>query len=121
MAVCFFFQAEDGIRDVAVTGVQTCALPISKIPLLQVDEIEVDEGGISALYGSSAMAGAIDLTTRRPSSALVDVEGLWGTKGTGQMDLFVGDRRGRVTYSLRHQLFRTRRIISPSALLRVPR
>src|SRR2546429_6378479 len=26
--MCFFFQAEDGIRDVAVTGVQTCALPI---------------------------------------------------------------------------------------------
>src|SRR5687768_17878445 len=30
----FFFQAEDGIRDVAVTGVQTCALPISPAPLL---------------------------------------------------------------------------------------
>src|SRR2546422_3256496 len=28
----FFFQAEDGIRDVAVTGVQTCALPISRPP-----------------------------------------------------------------------------------------
>src|SRR2546429_1831017 len=27
--IIFFFQAEDGIRDVAVTGVQTCALPIS--------------------------------------------------------------------------------------------
>ena len=26
--VGFFFQAEDGIRDVAMTGVQTCALPI---------------------------------------------------------------------------------------------
>src|ERR1019366_4888124 len=26
--VCFFFQAEDGIRDWSVTGVQTCALPI---------------------------------------------------------------------------------------------
>src|SRR5258708_19132054 len=25
---CFFFQAEDGIRDDLVTGVQTCALPI---------------------------------------------------------------------------------------------
>src|SRR6185437_4283721 len=25
---CFFFQAEDGIRDKLVTGVQTCALPI---------------------------------------------------------------------------------------------
>src|SRR5688500_19175632 len=30
MLVCFFFfQAEDGIRDYKVTGVQTCALPIS--------------------------------------------------------------------------------------------
>src|SRR2546422_3244212 len=28
----FFFQAEDGIRDVAVTGVQTCALPIWEGP-----------------------------------------------------------------------------------------
>src|SRR2546422_1390629 len=31
----FFFQAEDGIRDVAVTGVQTCALPISETFPLQ--------------------------------------------------------------------------------------
>src|SRR2546430_7913964 len=29
MCLCFFFQAEDGIRDLTVTGVQTCALPIS--------------------------------------------------------------------------------------------
>src|SRR2546427_8302322 len=28
----FFFQAEDGIRDLTVTGVQTCALPISDQP-----------------------------------------------------------------------------------------
>src|SRR2546423_15615457 len=27
-SICFFFQAEDGIRDKLVTGVQTCALPI---------------------------------------------------------------------------------------------
>ena len=26
--MCFFFQAEDGIRGQCVTGVQTCALPI---------------------------------------------------------------------------------------------
>src|SRR3712207_7484572 len=31
---CFFFQAEDGIRDIGVTGVQTCALPISSRSLL---------------------------------------------------------------------------------------
>src|SRR6266496_2834036 len=29
MRFIFFFQAEDGIRDLYVTGVQTCALPIS--------------------------------------------------------------------------------------------
>src|SRR2546430_5293206 len=29
-ATFFFFQAEDGIRDLTVTGVQTCALPISR-------------------------------------------------------------------------------------------
>src|SRR5438876_7158898 len=31
----FFFQAEDGIRDGRVTGVQTCALPICALELLQ--------------------------------------------------------------------------------------
>src|SRR6266699_6996436 len=30
IALFFFFQAEDGIRDADVTGVQTCALPIFK-------------------------------------------------------------------------------------------
>src|SRR5256884_749370 len=37
MLVFFFFQAEDGIRDVAVTGVQTCALPISARFLRKLD------------------------------------------------------------------------------------
>src|SRR5438093_1875481 len=31
----FFLQAEDGIRDWSVTGVQTCALPISWLPLVR--------------------------------------------------------------------------------------
>ena len=31
--VFFFFQAEDGIRDHCVTGVQTCALPIWKVQI----------------------------------------------------------------------------------------
>src|SRR2546429_2710564 len=42
---CFFFQAEDGIRDVAVTGVQTCALPISLgRALLSVGKVEESIG-----------------------------------------------------------------------------
>src|SRR2546430_11039187 len=35
----FFFQAEDGIRDLTVTGVQTCALPIYQ-PLMEVNFVE---------------------------------------------------------------------------------
>src|SRR3712207_6911178 len=45
MLYCFFFfQAEDGIRDIGVTGVQTCALPI-----WDVMELEVLAGGDVAL------------------------------------------------------------------------
>src|SRR5205807_7078981 len=35
----FFFQAEDGIRDYKVTGVQTCALPISDIQMNFVEDL----------------------------------------------------------------------------------
>src|SRR5437879_8899394 len=51
----FFFQAEDGIRDTSVTGVQTCALPIfpDAHPVLLLDveprerEVALDVGGIA--------------------------------------------------------------------------
>src|SRR2546422_11758090 len=39
----FFFQAEDGIRDVAVTGVQTCALPIYKVRATRVTDTLEDD------------------------------------------------------------------------------
>src|SRR3712207_8974259 len=37
----FFFQAEDGIRDIGVTGVQTCALPISPVHAGHLDLLPV--------------------------------------------------------------------------------
>ena len=37
----FFFQAEDGIRDTSVTGVQTCALPIWAVCFLLIVERSV--------------------------------------------------------------------------------
>src|SRR5690625_330364 len=44
--ITFFFQAEDGIRDGHVTGVQTCALPISDDAEGPLDAgIFTDEGG----------------------------------------------------------------------------
>src|SRR3989454_8399151 len=38
--VCFFFEAEDGIRDYKVTGVQACALPISATAGRRITTIE---------------------------------------------------------------------------------
>src|SRR2546429_4546809 len=45
----FFFQAEDGIRDVAVTGVQTCALPILQSIELTVPRLRGRIAGVGSL------------------------------------------------------------------------
>src|SRR5256886_13012382 len=50
----FFFQAEDGIRDLTVTGVQTCALPIFELPDLPAHVADVDPVDVSVavqVYG----------------------------------------------------------------------
>src|SRR5262252_9641275 len=63
--VLFFFQAEDGIRDHCVTGVQTCALPIWR--QLRVPEPVVQElQGLKGLYdgfGARELARIVFHTT----------------------------------------------------------
>src|SRR2546430_9759459 len=57
LVVFFFFQAEDGIRDLTVTGVQTCALPI----------LHLIHGGAAARVAFRTAAGAdlvLDAGTR---------------------------------------------------------
>src|SRR5207253_5301540 len=53
---CFFFQAEDGIRDGHVTGVQTCALPILSRTMLpsEFDHLHDQLRGSSARSASWA-------------------------------------------------------------------
>src|SRR5256886_9007229 len=69
----FFFQAEDGIRDLTVTGVQTCALPISYIELHS-------RSAFSFLRGASLpeqlAARAAELNY--PAMALCDRDGIYG-------------------------------------------
>src|SRR5690606_39816682 len=55
-----FFQAEDGIRDFHVTGVQTCALPILRVALgswpfigsLNLSQLGVGSRGLAVLRGA---------------------------------------------------------------------
>src|SRR3712207_9105738 len=54
VCVLFFFQAEDGIRDIGVTGVQTCALPI-----LVVDHVAGDAGARARFLERSALDGLL--------------------------------------------------------------
>src|SRR5256885_5749997 len=64
----FFFQAEDGIRDYKVTGVQTCALPISQVDAMG-DYLAAARSGLksalleSGLYDDVAQA-MVDTWTR---------------------------------------------------------
>src|SRR5205085_3185340 len=62
----FFFQAEDGIRDLTVTGVQTCALPISLTPFDDLNLGWAHAGktpgqpveGVNDKFGNPAPAGS---------------------------------------------------------------
>src|SRR2546430_11378975 len=54
--VFFFFQAEDGIRDLTVTGVQTCALPIGGDGLAEIARTAV----LNARYLKERLRGTYD-------------------------------------------------------------
>src|SRR5258707_7740647 len=58
----FFFQAEDGIRDIGVTGVQTCALPIYEIERAAAHRS-------SALFRAPAAAARSISSTTLPSAS----------------------------------------------------
>src|SRR2546430_13509391 len=72
----FCFQAEDGIRDLTVTGVQTCALPISKKEAAEKalrDAIANDPKLKDALGAWDAVAGAEKIrATHAKEAALVE-------------------------------------------------
>src|SRR5207245_7019740 len=67
----FFFQAEDGIRDATVTGVQTCALPISSSPTSRTSPLltgDVLTGGLVRDVGEDVGTYAIRQGTLTASS-----------------------------------------------------
>jgi iron complex outermembrane receptor protein len=65
----------------------------SRIPIAAVDRVEVVRGGASDLYGADALAGVVQVLTRRPDrpQARFDLEG--ATHSTGRVSLFAGAAR----------------------------
>src|SRR5438270_13178260 len=63
----FFFQAEDGIRDLTVTGVQTCALPISSDGSAS---FSFDGAGSFTAHVTSASDGPLHVLVTRFSDAV---------------------------------------------------
>src|SRR5205807_5735425 len=70
LGVHFFFQAEDGIRDYKVTGVQTCALPISSSDITRgMSELGRVSQSMAFLKAPGSELLYSGVTSRRPSAA----------------------------------------------------
>src|SRR5256885_17013617 len=54
MQFFFFFQAEDGIRDYKVTGVQTCALPVPLVGALGALDVDRERRQVTDVVGDPA-------------------------------------------------------------------
>src|SRR5260221_7169942 len=67
----FFFQAEDGIRDHCVTGVQTCALPICDVARADLNVPQDDAGNITEDTRVRASVPAIELALKGGAAVMV--------------------------------------------------
>src|SRR5258707_8566603 len=65
----FFFQAEDGIRDIGVTGVQTCALPISLAEKRQMSATATPVAGRCKATGFPASEQELLAVEKAPRAA----------------------------------------------------
>src|SRR2546427_9715942 len=84
----FFFQVEDGIRDLTVTGVQTCALPISMSVRMRVElQLAVRQAGQALEHAAAVAAYAqafVDLIHRQGPGDHDDAVGLVPVAGRAQ-------------------------------------
>src|SRR3712207_4853206 len=81
----FFFQAEDGIRDIGVTGVQTCALPISRASVRILPRRDVRAGADRSHRARRGLGPPPVLRGLGPNTGVLRVEerGLGDPSGNG--------------------------------------
>src|SRR6266498_5568688 len=88
MCLFFFFQAEDGIRDADVTGVQTCALPISAVVAGAAEEHVVTGDGEARLLLDALQSRLEALVRERLDAAALVADEVMMVLG-GELDAFV--------------------------------
>lgn len=79
----------------------------TRVPLENVDRVEVVEGPSSSLYGNYAMGGVINITTGRPVRRTLELKPQFGNLGTRKGDLFASDVVGRLAASVNGSVFDT--------------
>src|SRR3989440_9140548 len=84
----FFFEADDGIRDLIVTGVQTCALPIFRALVPHLHRRMV----LEPLHGDPDLELRHRADTRRRLELLLEVRRLLGQEMTPQHHVLAGLR-----------------------------
>ncbi|MBV8205192.1 MAG: TonB-dependent receptor [Acidobacteria bacterium] len=78
-----------------------------RVPRESIGQVEVLNGGASALYGSNAMGGVIDLRSRPRNGSYLSAEGDYGSTVTGNGSLAAGAGRGNWAGSVAAEAFTT--------------
>ncbi|MDE2369158.1 MAG: TonB-dependent receptor [Burkholderiales bacterium] len=88
----------DGVR---IDSQSTGGAPWESIPLAQVDRIEIVKGPASAIYGSDAIGGVVQIFTRRGGErTALELGGAWGSLATGRGDASLSGRFGIFDYAI---------------------
>ena len=78
-----------------------------RVPRAAISRVEVLRGGASALYGSAALGGVINIITRATDAPALSLEVSYGNQQTPDATVFAGGRRGKWRASLSGELLST--------------
>ncbi len=79
----------------------------TRVPLEDVDRIEIVNGSSSSLYGNYAMGGVINIVSRRPTKRTFELRPQFGNRTSPKLDFFGSDVWGKVGIAVNGSVFNT--------------
>ncbi|MGE5553525.1 MAG: TonB-dependent receptor plug domain-containing protein [Betaproteobacteria bacterium] len=83
------------------------SVDVSRIPLVDVERVEIVEGPVSSLYGANALGGVINIITRRPTRQQDEATVTLGGFGERRLTFFSSDESTNAGYSVGGDLLAT--------------